>query len=495
MFNWIRKLTTTSITSNDIYDLLGGTPTASGIVITPEKILGSTALWRSVNIISNSVARIPLVIYKTGKDGRTKAKFHPAFRLLKKQPSPYVSNFTFWQTIISHAVLYGSGFALIKRDEFGRPTELNILCPENTTALKENGKLLFLNQENGISKNYLPENILHIRGLGNTSELGGYSIAKIMKESLSSDLALTKYFNYYFSNNTMGNVVITLPNALKDVAAIKRFKTSWTNAHAGLFNQHKPHILEDGATVQSLNATLKESSFVLSKQHSIVEIANAVGLPNSFLGGTTTTSYGSLQEDSNRLLGDLEVWLCSIESECEIKLLTEQQKKIGSHNIEFLRESFTQSNIVQKSQMIISEYNNGLLSFEESRKILNRTATKDGEFRRPSNIMVEGEETELVEQIPEVEPPPDPEPTPTEEKLRSLTHKTLQRLITRMMKSQKPVLEHRQIIIDSLEADITVVDEWLISLDNEIENSLPEQRESCFERIDIEELTKRFLCN
>ena len=101
-----------------------------------------SAVYRCTEVISDSVAQLPLEPYRIDSDG-CKIKFtsHPTYNLLNREPNKNMSKFTFLKTMVVSMLLTGNAYALIDRDEKGNakalyyiPTELvTILKPQNIT--------------------------------------------------------------------------------------------------------------------------------------------------------------------------------------------------------------------------------------------------------------------------------------------------------------------------------------------------------------------------
>jgi len=76
-----------------------------------------SAVYRCVDIISDSVAQLPLEPYFIDKDGyKEKYKNHPTYRLLNREPNAKMSRFTLIKTLIVSVLLKGNGYIYIKRD-------------------------------------------------------------------------------------------------------------------------------------------------------------------------------------------------------------------------------------------------------------------------------------------------------------------------------------------------------------------------------------------
>lgn len=508
MLNQIKKYFTRGLnnpavplTSPQVWDYLAGQNTNSaGVSVNNESVLGSAGVWRAVNLISSSIARLPCIVYKRQSDGgRTRASNHAATALIKS-PAPYITNFVWMQTMMSHAITHGNGFAYIYRNFDGSPQETLILDPQRTTAAKENGNLIYVTQIGNETRKLLYENVIHFKGLSYDG-LSGYPVMDILKETFGHGLALLKYGNIYFKNAGNPNVVISLPSSFKDEEALERFRRSWGTMHTGLDNAHKVAILENGAAINKFNVTNEDAQWLASREFDLKALANVFGLPPHKLGANNSTSYGSLEQENRSFLNDsLGGWLAMVEQELESKLLTEVQKRNDTHFIEFLRAGLEQADLLQETNALVLQVNNGLLSLDEARQILNRPLLPDGlgqAHRIPLQLGELGKEPPAPAPIASPEPPVDPNKAKDSKRLEALTQATLQRLIQRMAKdSTWERTKHESVIADSLSAFTNsekFVSDWLDSIDEELGHVLPEQRKDIFTNINIEALAKRLL--
>ena len=382
--------------SDAIWDILGaGRQSCAGVSVSREKILGYPAVWRGVNLLSRDVAKLPLFVYQRLEDGgKQRDRMHPAHRLLHQKSSPHMTAFTFRQTLQSHALIHGNGYAYIFRDANAGPTDMLVLDPEYVTPIKEDGRLLYLVTNMQLpdgqtrDRKILPENILHIRGLSHTG-LVGYSVVDILRESLGLGLAAQKYGSVFFKNNARPSMVIEMPGQLRDTEAVSRLRDSWGKIHEGIDNSNKPAILENQASVKNLSFSNEDAQFLQTREFEIRQVANIIGVPPHKIGDPTRTSHSSLESENQAYLQDsLDPWLCNWEKECEDKLLTEQQKTQDTHIVEFQRDAIIRVDKKTETESLAVEVNNGLLSLDEARAIKNRPPLPDGlgsTFRKPMN--------------------------------------------------------------------------------------------------------------
>lgn len=85
-----------------------------GAYSTNKALLLST-VYRCVEVISNSVAQLPLETYKLDTSGyKIKFTSHPTYRLLNYEPNSRMTRFTFIKTLEVSTLLKGNGYAYIE---------------------------------------------------------------------------------------------------------------------------------------------------------------------------------------------------------------------------------------------------------------------------------------------------------------------------------------------------------------------------------------------
>ncbi len=96
-----------------------------------------STVYRCVEVISDSVAQLPLEPYKMDSNGyKVKFTSHPTYWLLNKEPNPRMTRFTFIKSLIVSTLLKGNGYAYIDRDEKGNARGLHFIPAEYVTIIK-----------------------------------------------------------------------------------------------------------------------------------------------------------------------------------------------------------------------------------------------------------------------------------------------------------------------------------------------------------------------
>ena len=99
--------------------------TAAGQSVNERSAMQMSAVYACVRILSEAIAALPLHFYwynDTG--GKEKALDHPLYPLLHDEPNPEMTAFSFRETLMTHLLLWGNGYAQIIRNGRGEVVAL-----------------------------------------------------------------------------------------------------------------------------------------------------------------------------------------------------------------------------------------------------------------------------------------------------------------------------------------------------------------------------------
>lgn len=391
----------------------GGTRSSSGVRVNRKAALGYAAVWRAINLISRDVAKLPLQVFKRNPGGgKDRDRGHPAYRLLRRQPNKEMKAFDFKQTLMSHVLLEGNGYAYISRLKDGTPDLLVPLDPTLTHPARIDGELWYITKDirnaDGMreDRRLRPEDVLHIKGLGFDGLLG-YNVIQIGKDTIGLGLAMKKFGSVFFKNHAIPGVVLEHPNKLSPEAK-KNIIDGWKRLLTGLDKAHTTTVLEEGMKARLLTVDARKAQLAELRIAELREIANLLGVPPHKLGDPSRTSFSSLEQENQSYLDEaLDPWLVQFEEECTAKLLTEAQKERDSHFIEFVREAIVRADLATRTESQNKRVLAGIVTRDEVRATENMNPLPGGIGKltmRPANMILEDPDAE------EVPPPTDPPP-------------------------------------------------------------------------------------
>jgi HK97 family phage portal protein len=91
-----------------------GYQTATGLRVSPESAMRVAAVFACVRVISETLASLPLHIYRRLPDGgKERALNHPLYKILHDTPNDWQTSYEFMEMMEGHLELRGNAFARI----------------------------------------------------------------------------------------------------------------------------------------------------------------------------------------------------------------------------------------------------------------------------------------------------------------------------------------------------------------------------------------------
>lgn len=322
--------------SPELVEAFTGGKTASGVSVTPTNAMGLTGVFACVNILSSSMAAMPLPIYRQlNGDRKEKAKNHPAYRLLHDEPNPEMHSYTFRQMLIAHFLLRGNGYAEIERGGRGEPVGLWPIPPWKVTPKRDNGLKYTVRLNDGSDVVLDSSNVIHIRGLC-IDGLQGLSPIGVCRESLGITKAIEEYAGKFFSQGANFGGVVTHPDQTDQ--AQRRMEQDLDSKYVGLGKSHRLMFLREGFKYERAGIPPEDAQFLETKQFQLTEVARIYNVPLHLLQmHEKSTSWGSGIEQLNLgfVIFSLTPHLVNFEKEFDRKLL-ESTEYYTRHNVESL---------------------------------------------------------------------------------------------------------------------------------------------------------------
>jgi HK97 family phage portal protein len=121
-------------TSGSVYRAYYG-HTTSGKTVTERSSMQVTAVYACVRVLAEAVASLPLHLYKEENGSKVKATDHPLYFLLHSEPNEEMTAYSFWETLMTHLLLWGNAYVQIIRNGKGEVTALYPLMPNRMTVI------------------------------------------------------------------------------------------------------------------------------------------------------------------------------------------------------------------------------------------------------------------------------------------------------------------------------------------------------------------------
>ena len=310
-----------------------GSNTASGIAVTPDIAMREAAVYSCVRVLSESVAQLPLHIYRRRDGGgKDRAPEHPLYHVLHDQPNRSQTSFEFRETLMAHVALRGNSVCRIVPLGGKGVGELVQLEPDRVEIfMAPDGRRAYrYTPQKGGQEIYLQNEIFHVPGLS-FDGLSGLSPIKYHRETVGASLAVKEFGARLFANGTHIGAVVEHPAKLSE-NAITRLKEDLRKKFSGMMNAGKPIVLEEGMKFSKLGMTAEDAQYLDSRKFSRSEIASLFRVPLYKIAGDTeaTKGWSTLEQQSTDFVTDtLMPWLVRIEQAILRDLISPEDRRRG----------------------------------------------------------------------------------------------------------------------------------------------------------------------
>jgi len=276
--------------------LLGSTTASSGQLVTTNSALSIPVLQNCVSLLAESVAQLPLELYRrTADGGREAATEHSLYPVLKHTPNGWQTPFEYREISQMAAGLRGNSYSYIERDKRGNVVALYPLDPTKITVLKGPDLQPFYRFEGA---DPMPQRMIHhVRWLSLDGYLG---ISPIINHanSIGYALALSEFSAKSFLHGSALSGVLERPAgapALKDESVLQNIANKWTEKFGGSGNAGKVAVLQEGMTFKPLTVSNVDAELINALRLSDSDIARIYKMPLPMIGSMEGATYNNVE--------------------------------------------------------------------------------------------------------------------------------------------------------------------------------------------------------
>ncbi len=331
---------------------------------------GVSAVYACVSAISETVASLPLILFKRDGEDRTRANEHPLYRVLHDQANEHQTALEFRELMQANVLLRGNAYARIEFDGSGQVSALWPINPDRVSVIRNGDKLAYeYTDSDGKLIRLLSHEVLHLRHrLGPDGVLG---VSPIQAARGVIDLAQAEQDHGAgtFANGTRLSGVLKFPGMLKPEQRLA-IRDSWASQHAGGSNAGKTAILESGVEFQQVSMTLEDAEWIAARQFSVEEVARLFRVPPTVIGDLRHGTYSNSVEMARQFVTlSLRRHLVAWEQAIQSKLLTEAGRRVyfAEHQVEGL----LRGDATTRAAFYASGINVGWMRKSEARRLEN----------------------------------------------------------------------------------------------------------------------------
>lgn len=370
--------------------------------------LGISTVYACVRVLAESVASLPLILYRRLENGgKERATDHPLYDLFHDQANPDMTSFIWREVLMTHLTTWGDGFneKTVRND--GTLAELWPIRPDRMKVDyggRGGSKRYTYVSPDGEEKVMDPALVFHVKGLS-ANGLHGMSPIELHRRTFRlAETALT-YGTNFLENGARPATVLSHPGNLSD-PAIKRLAGQMDDLR-GSKNSGKTVILEEGLTVTEVGVPPEDAQYIETRKFQRNVIASEIfRIPPHKIGDLEHATFTNIEHQSIEFVTDsLRPWLVRIEQEVKTQLLQDEDDLF----VEFLIDGLLRGDAKARSEALAIQRQNGAINGDEWREIENRNPIDDGSgktFWMPVNYQPAA--------LPEEDQPPEAPETPQE---------------------------------------------------------------------------------
>lgn len=357
-----------TLTSPDIITLLSnfyGMPSKSGIAINEKTALSHSAVFACVNVLSQTIASLPLEVFEAKTNGDLeKSVGHAVHRLVNAAPNGFQTSYDFRSQGQLHLGLRGNFYALIVRDALYRPIELRPLDPRKVRPHLIDWRIWY--EVEGMKDIVSADDMIHVKGLSFDGVVGESPIS-VARETIGLGLAATDYSGKIFKNGAHISGVLEHPGKLTPEQH-KNVKENWNGRNSGMEGVGSTPILEAGMKFVPISMTPQDSQFVQTAKLSIEDVARIYRVPLHLIGSLERSTNNNIEQQSLEFATHtIRPLVKSWEQELNKKLFRTSEQ--GRFFVKFNLDAMLRGDIKTRTESYARLFNIGVFSQNEIRRL------------------------------------------------------------------------------------------------------------------------------
>jgi HK97 family phage portal protein len=263
----------------------------AGVIVDETSTLSVPGIWRAVTLISDAIGGLPFHAYRDEKF------VDPQPNLLIK-PVPTETRIETISAMIASLIIHGNYIAILgEPGANGYPDSIHPVACHRVNVRRQDGELVYKIGE----RDYGSDEVLHIKGFSMPGEMVGYGIMSAQRQAIGGAVAVNTYAQRYFDGGAQPTGIIYSANPDLTQEEADLLKSQWLRQYGG--TKRTPAVLNESTKFQQLSDNAKDAQLLETRQFSLTEIANMIGLPAYYLGAPNSSrTYSNVSEENLQLV-------------------------------------------------------------------------------------------------------------------------------------------------------------------------------------------------
>lgn len=348
----------------------------SAVTVTEETAMQVSAVWACVKLLSETVASLPVAVYRKTETGRVLDESFWFAQLMKRKPNRYQTRVEFFETLMLNLALHGNAYCKIAKTGGKIRSLMPLMSGQVEPELLDDGSVVYRYQSDGGMEVYAAESIWHIKLYGNG--IVGKSPLAFGRNMIGIAQAAEKATTKVYTNGGKRSGVLSLDRLLtpeQREAVRANFSSLTTGTSERLL------VLENGMKFDPISMSPQDIELLSSRKFQIEEICRWFGVPSVLVNDTSgSTSWGSGIEQlvSGFYKLNLRPYLERIENSVACNLFTEAEA--DEYEFEFDFEGLLRSDFKSRLEAYRTAVAGTIMTPNEVRRIEGLPTVSGGDM-------------------------------------------------------------------------------------------------------------------
>lgn len=295
---------------------------------TKKNAIGLSAFFSATNLISNSIALMPVSENQLNDNKRTvveNSNITPLFYNM------FLTKFNVFKKIVEDVILKGNGYLYINRDEAGHPKSLTYLRPSQVAIqyneLTQDLYYLVTSSNKVTKKKILDKDMCHFVMHSNDG-VNGLSIISYATRTIDSANATEQSAKQFFDSGCSINGIVRLKNPIVSDKQRNDIRQNWSQIHGG-DNCSGVCVLSGVEDFTPITSDPNKSQMLETRRFNITEVARWFNINPILLGDLSHTAYNDIEAANIEFVQHtLLPWIEMIQNELTRKLIVNKKRYI-----------------------------------------------------------------------------------------------------------------------------------------------------------------------
>lgn len=243
-------------------------PNYAGELVTESTAFGTSAIVAACSILADSIASMPLEMYRR-RDTRLERATTPQ---VLRQPNKHQGIFEFVHEAIATLAIHGSLFVYAPMDDNGFPLELRNIHPTKVKILVDDlGRRTY-----DIDKRIFNDNeIVQINWMVMPNKHISYSPIDMLRNTVGTLMAIDRFMSSFYGDGATPSSVLETDQQITTEQA-KILRDSWEEAH---WKRRRPAVLTGGLKWKPITASASDMDTANYREAIIRDVARFYRIP------------------------------------------------------------------------------------------------------------------------------------------------------------------------------------------------------------------------